>query len=193
MIAVLGVAFLLKKQQAQQAAEATPTAGSSLLFTSEEGMVSGIKIEDIAGSSVEVARNESGVWVLKAPTEAPADQAAAEAAATQVAALRILGDVSLGLDVVGLDKPSYTITITFTGGKTHTLIIGAVTPIQTGYYVQLDGGKVQIADKQGLDALLGMVTNPPYLASPAPLESPTPEASSTPTSAEATPSATATP
>lgn len=185
----IGFAFFFNKQKASQAAQATSTPGSSLLFGSENGTVSGIKIESSTGASVEVIRDVKGTWVLKAPTETAADQAQAEAAATQVAALRVLGDVQLGLDIVGLDKPSYTITITFTGGKTSKLLIGSVTPIQTGYYVQLDGGKTQIVDNQGIDALLGMLTNPPYAATPTPLESATPTAP-TPTS---TPDLTLTP
>lgn len=176
LLAVIAGAFAFNKYKGKQAAEATATPGSAYLFTSEEGTVQDIKIEASTGTSAEVARDASGIWVLKAPTEAAADQAQAEAAASQIPALRVLGDVTLDLNLVGLDKPSYTMTIRFSGGKTHTLLIGSITPIQTGYYVQLDGGKVQIVDNQGIDALLSMLTNPPYAVTPTPLESATPTA-----------------
>ena len=191
LILVVVFAFLFNQQKTKQQAAATPTAGTAMLFTSAEGQPNDIKIESSTGQSVEVARNEKGVWVLKAPTQADADQASAEAAATQIGALQVIGDVQLGLDVVGLDKPADTITLTFTGGKTHKLAVGSINPIQTGYYVQLDGGKTQIVDKQGLDALLTLLTNPPYVATatPAvtdtPTETATPE--TTPTPVEATP------
>lgn len=179
-----------------------------MLFDSMEGQPTDIKIESSTGPSVEVARNDKGVWVLKAPTQADADQASVEAAATQIGALNIVSDVPLAPDVVGLDKPSYTITLTFSGGKTHKVTVGSVNPIQTGYYCQLDGGKIQIVDKQGLDALLSMVTKPPYVATATPAETATLESTSTPTAApvtdtpstpstpsgtQATPSVTATP
>ena len=187
LVVVAGFAYLFNQQKAKQQAAATPTPGTAMLFTSAEGQPSDIKIESSTGTSVEVARNDKGVWVLKAPTQADADQAAAEAAATQIGALQVVGDVQLGLDIVGLDKPADTITLTFTGGKTHKLAVGSVNPIQTGYYVQLDGGKTQIVDKPGLDAILSMLTKPPYVATATPSVTDTPTATATP---ETTPTAT---
>lgn len=201
LILVVGGAFAFNKYKTNQAAEATSTPSSTSLFPAELGTVNDIKIESSTGESVEVIRDARGQWVLKAPAETAADQAQAEAAATQVTALRVVSDVTLDLNIVGLDKPSYTVTITFSGGKISKLLIGSVTPIQTGYYVQLDGGKVQIVDKQGIDALLGMLTNPPYAVTPTPIESATPtaptststpESTLTPATAEPTASATAT-
>ncbi len=115
-----------------------------------------------------MTRNGQGVWVLKAPTDAPADQAAAEAAATQVTSLQVLSGVQLDLNVVGLDKPMYTMSFKFTDGSSHTLQIGAITPIQDGYYTSLDGGPVKIVDKSGLDALIQLLSQPPYAQTPVP-------------------------
>jgi hypothetical protein len=160
-----------------------------MLFSSTDGSPNDIKISDNIGNSVEVVRSANGTWGVTAPIVTAADQGSAEAAATQFSALRILANVQLGLDVVGLDKPSYIINISFTGSKTHKLTIGSVTPIQNGYYVQLDGLQVQIVDKQGLDVILGLLNNPPYAATltpePSPAsttlpESPTPESINTP-------------
>lgn len=192
---LIGFSLYLKNQKAKEAVQATPTLSSSSLFSSAEGSPNDIKIEDSTGKSVEIARNEANAWVLKTPTEATADQGSAEAAATQVSALRSLGEVQLGLDIVGLTNPTYTITITFTGGKTHKLEVGSVTPIQTGYYARLDGGTVQIAEKLGLDALLGMLTNPPYPPTPTPTVTATPEPQlnlSTPTPSQTAPTSSAT-
>ena len=198
--AVVGFAFYLQNQKAKQAAAATPTSTSALVFNSTDGAPTDIKIDSSTGVSVEVARDSNGSWVVKTPIAMGADQAGAEAAATQVGALRVLSDVQLGPDIVGLDKPSYTITVVFSGGKTHKLTVGSVNPIQTGYYSQLDGGKTQIVDKPGLDALLGMVTNPPYAQTLTPTvtptvfvpitDTPTPAATS---STQETPSAATTP
>ncbi len=177
-LALVAFAFYWNQRKAQQAASVTPTAvagasgASTPLFGSAEGTPTDIKIQDSTGKSVEIARNDSGVWVLKAPTDAPADQGSAEAAATQLAALRVISSVQLGLDVVGLDKPSYTIIVT-SGGKKHTLAVGAETPIQDGYYTSLDGGPIRIVDKQGLDALFPMLSQPPYAATLTPAVTPT--------------------
>lgn len=172
--ALIGFAVYLQNQKTKQAASATPTGSSAFVFnTAVDGNPTDIKIDSSTGVTVEVARDSNGSWTVKSPIAMGADQAGAEAAATQVGALKVLGDFQLGPDVVGLDKPSYTITIVFSGGKTHKLLVGSVNPIQTGYYTQLDGGKTQIVDKPGLDSLLGLVTNPPYAQTLTPTVTPT--------------------
>ena len=46
----------------------------------------------------------------------------------------------------------------------RTVNIGVVTPSESGYYVQdAAGGDVVIVSKSGIDALLMLLTNPPYL------------------------------
>jgi hypothetical protein len=189
LAALVGFGYYLKNQKAKTIAEATPTSGPELLFNSNDGTPSDIKIDDLTGNSVDIARDSSGIWALKAPTAAAADQGSSEAAATQISSLRILSNVQLGPDTVGLDKPSYIITILFSGDKSHKLTVGSVTPIQDGYYVQLDTGKIQIVDKQGLDAILGLLRTPPFAVTPTPIvtatsttqpDTPTPQ--TTPTS-----------
>jgi hypothetical protein len=128
---------------------------------------------------VRFSRDESGKWVLQAPTAEPAYQAAAEAAASQVGALRVLASVSLGADIIGLDDPAYTLTVGFGERESHELLVGSVTPIQDGYYAQLDGGTKLVVDKIGLDALIRLLTNPPYAETRTPTpepSTPTPEA-----------------
>jgi hypothetical protein len=174
LVALVGFYFWLKDRQAKQAALATPTPGVITLFSAAAGTPTDIKLESALGSVVDFGRDQSGTWVVKAPSVAAANQANAEAAAIQVGALRVLANIQLGPDVVGLDKPSNTMTVTYVGGQTHKLLVGSVTPIQNGYYAQLDGGPIQVVDKIGMDALLGLLTNPPYLATLTPSASPTP-------------------
>jgi hypothetical protein len=168
LLALVGFSFYLKNHKAQQAASVTPTSPAggpaAPLFSTSEGTPTDLGIKDTTGRAVDVARNASGVWVLKAPTDAPADQASAEAAATQVTSLRVISNVQLGLDVVGLDKPTYTMSFSFSNGKKHTLTVGALTPIQDGYYASLDQGPVRIVDRQGLEALIQLLNQPPFAA-----------------------------
>ena len=195
LVALIGFSYYVGQSKVKQAAAATPTSGPTALLDPSLGSPTDIRIEDASGDAVEIARNQSGKWVLKAPTAADANQASAEAAATQVGALKILSSVDLGPDVIGLDKPSYTITLTYGSEKTHTLLVGSETPIQNGYYVQLDGGQKKVVDKAGMDALTGLLTKPPYLATLTPVPSDTPTiVPATPTiAAPATESQTETP
>lgn len=180
LAALVGFAFYLNNRKASEASQ-TPTPASAPLFNIEEAQISRIRIEDASGQAVEAARDENGKWQVKAPSEAEADQGKAEAAASQVKSLQTVSEVLLGPEIVGLDKPSYTLTITLKDGTTHKLAIGAVTPIQTGYYVQLDGGRIQIVSKYSLDPLLGWLKDPPYQATATPTVTPTPSATETPT------------
>jgi hypothetical protein len=191
LVALIGFSFYLQQGKAKQAAAATPTAGRTALFDLSLGSPTDIKIEDASGNAVQIARDQSGKWVLKEPTSAEANQASAEAAATQVGALHVLSSVDLGPDVIGLDKPSYTLTVTYKDGKTHTLLVGSETPIQNGYYVQLDGGHSQVVDRAGLDALTGLLDKPPYLATLTPVASAT--ATTPPETPTVAPSATQAP
>src|SRR5271157_3791816 len=190
LVLLVGGAFYFNNQKKNSASAATPTPAQTFLFTSHDGNPTDIKIAYTAGNSVELARNSTGTWVLKAPTADAANQSQAEAAATQLTSLNLLGNVQIGLDVVGLDKPTYTMTITFDSAKTHKVLIGSVNPIQTGYYVQVDGGPVQVADKSGIDALVGMLTAPPYLATLTPTITLTPVPSDTPAASTSSPIAT---
>ena len=199
LAAVVGYSFYLRDQKARQTAAATPTAAagtaSGPLFEAADGQPTGISVKDSSGRAVELKRNSEGKWVLQAPTNAEADQAAAEAAATQVMSLRVLSSVPLGFNVAGLDKPSYVMSFVFRGGGSHTLSVGAETPIQDGYYTSLDVGPVRIVDKQGIDALIQLLSRPPYAATPLPPVTltpviPTPTATSLPAATDA-PTATA--
>jgi len=189
LVLLIGAAFYFNNQKKTSGAT-TPTPANTFLFTPQDGHPTDIKIQDTTGNSVEIARNATGSWVLKAPTADAANQSQAESAATQLTSLNLLGNIQIGLDVVGLDKPTYIMTVTFDSAKTHKVLIGSVNPIQTGYYVQVDGGPVQVADKSGIDSLVGMLTAPPYLSTLTPTVTLTPIPSDTST---AIPQATSTP
>ncbi len=202
LVIAVGGAFYLNNRKSQQAASATPTAsapGSGALFSAALGEPTDMIVKDTTGKTVEIARNASGQWVLKAPIQADANQGAAEAAATQVTSLKVLSTVELDLNVVGLDKPAYNMSFTFKDGSKHSLNVGSLTPIQDGYYASLDNGPVKIVDKAGIDALTQLLAQPPYLATPVPpitatptAETPTPQPTDTALAPTDTPAATAT-
>ncbi|HEX5943245.1 MAG TPA: DUF4340 domain-containing protein, partial [Anaerolineales bacterium] len=110
---------------------------------------------------------------------------ASEAAASQVSTMRILDTVpDLDPGIIGLDDPEYVLTLKFTSGGQRTVDVGVITPTESGYYVR-DADKTVIVSRSAIDALLGLLTNPPYLETPTPVPV-TPEAG-TPSSESATP------
>ena len=168
LLALAGAYFYLKVRKAPEAdVLVTPEATEQVnyLFTADEGVPTSVHIESLAGETVEVARDAENAWALTLPFEAKAEQGASEAAATQISTMRVLDKVpDLDPKVAGLEPPSYTLTVKFNGGVERTVNIGVVTPSESGYYVRdASGGDVLIVSKSAVDALLMLLTNPPYL------------------------------
>ena len=189
LLVLAGVYYYLNNREQPAEIELTvePTSGvaQEYLFTAEEGTPTSIRIESKSGETVEVARGEDNAWTLIQPVEAEADQGAAEAAASQVTTMRIVDTVpDLDPGIIGLDDPEYILTLKFTSGGQRTVDVGVITPTESGYYVR-DADKILIVSRSAIDALLGLLTNPPYLETPTPAAV-TPEPG-TPSSESATP------
>lgn len=168
LLVVAGAYFYLKFRKEPEAdVLVTPQATEqvSYLFTAEEGIPTGIRLQSKTGQSVEVARDAQSVWALSQPIEAKAEQSASEAAATQVSTMRILDRVrNVDAKIVGLEHPEYVLTVKFNSKVERTVNIGVVTPSESGYYVQnASGGDIVVVSKSAIDALLMLLTNPPYL------------------------------
>jgi hypothetical protein len=168
LLVVIGAYYYLKnRSQATSDVIETPAPTEQViyLFTAEDGIPTDIKVRSKAGASVELARDATDLWTVIAPIEAKADQGAAEAAARQLTTMRILDKVaSVDKKVLGLESPEYSVTVKFKSGGERTVNVGVVTPSESGYYVQdAAGGDVVIVSKSSLDALLTMLTTPPYL------------------------------
>lgn len=155
-------------RQPKDESEATPTSPVNYLFTSEDGILTALKIESNDGLKVSVERSNDGTWVMKLPDSVKANQGTVEAAATQISALRILNTLESSASGIGLNPPKYIITIQFTSGKPHILSVGDITPTSSGYYVQREDKSIIIIDKDGLDAVLNLLTAPPYEETPTP-------------------------
>lgn len=193
-LALVGTYYYLnhRSKPADIAVTAEPSPEVSYLFTAQDGTPSSIRIESKAGQAVEIARGADQAWTVTKPIETKADQAAAEAAASQISTISVLDNVpNVDPKIVGLETPEYILTVKFTNGVERTVDIGVVTPTESGYYVRNAQSKLIIASKSAIDALLELLTNPPY----AETLTPNPPATeiSTPVPASQAPEASATP
>lgn len=170
LLALVGAYFYLRQRPEPAEIELTaePTEVVSYLFF-EEGTPSSIRIESTTGEIVEVARDADNAWILTQPVETKADQAAAEAAASQVTTMRILDTVpDVDPEIVGLTDPQYRLVVDFAEGGERSAEIGVITPTESGYYVRNMAGEIIIVSRNSIDALLGLLENPPYLETPTP-------------------------
>ncbi len=200
LLILVGAYFFLKNRakttdDTAATATATPSAEVTYLFPAEQGTPSSIRVDAKSGKLVEVAQGADKAWMVTEPLRAKADQGSAEAAASQVTTMRVLDSVpNVDPKIVGLEVPEYVLTVKFTSGVEQTVNVGIVTPTQNGYYVRDTAGKIVIVSKDAVDALLGMLENPPYEATQTPGPAPVTETATPPAAAGTTPSgATATP
>jgi hypothetical protein len=188
LLILAGAYWYLNNREKPVEAEATvePSAEVSYLFHAEDGTPSSLRMESKSGEIVEVARDAENTWTLVQPLEAKADQAAAEAAASQITTMRILDRIpDLDPEIVGLENPEYVLTITFTNGVQRTVDIGVITPTESGYYIQDADGEIVVVSRSAIDALLGLLENPPYLETPTPSPVPATETTTPLTTPEA--------
>jgi hypothetical protein len=180
-VALLGFAWYFQSSKEKAAAQITPTPGTQNLFNIEENSIKNLKIEDNQGKIVALGRDEKGLWSLTEPKAEMTDISQAESAVSQLVSLTILStvDPAPSADVTGLNPAIYTVTIDFNDGTTKVLQVGKVTPIQNGYYSQLDGGPVTVVNKYGMDAFLKLLSSPP-VATPTAVPTTVPESTSTP-------------
>ncbi len=163
-----------REQPADISLTLEPPSEVKYLFTAEDGAPTGIHIESKSGEVVEIARDADNAWVVTQPNEATADQGSAEAAASQVTTMQILDTIpDVDPDIVGLTDPEYTMTIKFAGDVERKVEIGVITPTESGYYVRDPNGDIVIISRSSVDALLVLLTNPPYLETPTPSPIPT--------------------
>jgi len=180
-IALLGFAWYFQSSKEKAAAQVTPTPGTQNLFNIEESSIKSLKIEDNQGKFVALGRDEKGLWSLTEPKADMTDISQAESAVSQLVSLTVLSSVdpAPSADVTGLNPADYTVTIDFNNGSQKVLLVGKVTPIQNGYYSQLDGGPVDVVNKYGMDAFLKLLSNPP-VATPTAVPTAVPDVTSTP-------------
>jgi hypothetical protein len=182
-VVLLIFAIFYQKMPKNAAGTVTPTPGEVAFFSNlAEKSITSLRIEDTTGKAVVLGRDSAGMWAVTEPKGGPTDVTQAETAVTQLLSLRSISslDPAADLGIFGLGKPSYTVTIT-AGSEKIVLLIGDVTPTQNGYYVRLNQNPPDIVNKDSIDALLGLWSNPPFQATPTPEMSPSPaEGSVTP-------------
>jgi len=166
----------------------TPEETVSYLFTSSDGIPTSIHMESKTGEVVELMRNADNAWALTLPLKASADQGAVEAAVSQLTTIRITDHLqNISPKDVGLDAPDFKLIVKFTNNVERIAEIGVVTPTGNGYYVR-SSGQIVIVSKSAIDALIGLLTNPPYAETltPSPIPPTTTETSLPPTPEAAT-------
>jgi len=170
VVLLAGVAFW-QRTKGSEDVEETPTVVQEYLFDIN-GQVTALKITSAENKVVELSRNNDGEWELIQPKNVETDSTTAESTLSYLSSLRVLTKLeeveqdSIDLSVVGLDKPSYELSITLNDGSIILTKIGNVTPTDSGFYVSGSGRGILVVDKYGLQSIIDMLDNPPIMPTP---------------------------
>jgi hypothetical protein len=167
LILLVGTTFLVKNLTADKPQEtATPSAMEAFLLNEPFGTLRSIKIIDSSMNQLLMQLNNNNEWIILKPHGGSADLALVSETETQLNALRIISDLNEPPDrkELGLDPASFNVSLIYDSGLTKQVLIGSLTPSKNGYYLQTEDGKLSIVSKSGVDAILNLLSSPPYAA-----------------------------
>jgi hypothetical protein len=168
VLALAGLVYYQRWQE-NRPQEPEPTPASTRLWELDSQAVARLEISRRGGGSFSMGRSPAGLWEAVGAEPDTTDLARAEAAISQLAALQTSATLPAGsLAVFGLQDPAYTLTLTLNGGGRYVLKVGDLTPLGSGYYVQLNDNAPQVVNNFSLDSVLAMVDAPPLVPAPTP-------------------------
>jgi hypothetical protein len=196
LFAVIGLLYWYMQRPGnaikQALATSTTTAPEVLsnLIRPDQGSVNSISIQQADGKKVTL-KHAGGIWLIATDHEAPANQDSSETIAQDVISLRMVTKLEKAPDLasIGLNNPAYTVSLILQDGSPYTFKIGAATVTNSGYYVQANDGSIVVIDKNAIETLTALITEPPLLQTATPSPAPatdtpiptfTPETTSTP-------------
>lgn len=176
-----GLYWLLSQPQSalrtQLEGTATPIAAPEFLAGPLAPAFAKIQIEASGGERLTLqASGQNWTLIVDNSGILPADASLAEAAAGGLRDIHILRRLESGSNPAdfGLDQPTHSISVLYADGSELRFRLGQATVIGSGYYAQLADGAIVILDSAGIEELLRLLQNPPYLFTPTPPISPTP-------------------
>jgi len=174
-------------KQALATSTTTAPKPQSNLISPEKGPVSQISIQRADGKTVTLNKT-GGIWLVTANYEAPANQDTAETMARDMTSLRVIAKLEEAPDLasIGLNKPTYTVSLVLQDGSPYTFKIGAATVTDSGYYIQANDGSIVVIDKYAIEQLTALIIEPPFLQTATPSPAPATETPAPTTISETT-------
>ena len=190
MIALLvvlgGVALILTNNNKISPVNATPTPVPSYVWQEPETVL-GI---DVVSATEKISLRKdisSTTWTITQPLNYPADTFQVDNIASQLQNLQAtkVNTTTADLTTFGLDKPGFTVTVTFSGTTpiTHTLIVGSSSFDESSAYVkQPNSPDIYLVPTSVIGGMRNWLTTPPKEpATPTPLPTAPPTPTETPT------------
>ncbi len=93
------------------------------------------------------------------------DTTALENAVTNFVTSRILSELDPAPpgQATGLDNPGYIVELGYLQNEMDTFLIGQKTQTESGYYIGTGDDRVFVVSVSGVEALVNLINNPPFL------------------------------
>lgn len=163
LVAGLGAFFYMHDVKGGKERKTQETQEKRYFPELEKKDVTSLKIEKLgAPPFVHEMSKENGIWVLQGKEPVvlrTASTGQAVKALVELQKAEDAGDATAKPADFGLDKPSYKVTLKDRKGQAHSLLLGAKTPDDSGYYVTPGPGKPITSIATSLTELLDPSTD----------------------------------
>lgn len=161
--ALLALAFYLREnpQPSEASLTPSPTPYVEVLDGIDSGEIIGFTLKEAQGNEIVVTRNAEGAWQLENSDQEPLEPGKIEQIRAQIAAMRVMTflpeDNTLDPGALGLNAPSYTITVRSNSDRQDVITVGNKTPTGNGYYAQVNGQAPIVIDINNIDMLVDLI------------------------------------
>lgn len=195
LFALLGGAYFYLQQPGHAlpsflAGTPTPTlTAPEFLVGPQQPSFSSIELTQPETGHSLLLQSAGGTWTMKMDKGSlqPASQVDVENRAGALRETQILRHLQGSPVDFGLTQPVLELRIEYVDGTQTRFSLGAQAATQSGYYALLENGEIVLLNAAGVEELLRMIDNPPFLFTPTPTElpsvTPTDLPASTPTPA----------
>ena len=173
-LAAIGYAVWRPTGTPSSGVEPTTTAENLWILNADQLEIVRL-VDQTDGGLLVVQRDPQSGWRMLAPRIGEADAGRIELAVAWLLAPAIRESLENPGDLApfGLDPPQAEVTVILRDGSSRSLDVGRLDPTGSVYYVRLpESSIVAMVSRYGVDDLLGLIEDPPYLP-----ETPTPEGS----------------
>ena len=144
LLVLAGGAFWLWDRRHMEETKKQETQAARFFPDLEKPQIAGLKIQKLTGTGTNATWTrefalDNGVWTLAGPHPQAMKNQAIGGAVKSLVELQHAEDLStatppLNAHEFGLDKPVFQLTLTDKAGKEQSLVLGAKTPDENGYY-----------------------------------------------------------
>lgn len=159
-VALIALLLIQRNPEVLQTATPTPaaTAMARLLPDWSEQDVQEIILNQATGGEIALAKAADGAW--SNPVTGLVEPGKVEQLLSELLATRVLVELPADYDLESLQlaNPAQSILLRAADGRQTTLLVGGMTPTQSGYYVRIDDGAPVAVSKYAVEAVLELFT-----------------------------------